>query len=140
MVGWHYRLNEREFEQPLGDSEGQGSLACCSPWDCRVRHDLVTGQQNQQFSCGHKTVVFVSHSVQSTLSDCMNCRPTGSSAVEFSRQEYWSGQPLPSSGDLPKPWIEPRSPALQTASLTYEPPGKPSCFGKFHAMCILKRR
>ena len=45
MVGWHYRLNEREFEQPLGDSEGQGSLACCSPWDCRVRHDLVTGQQ-----------------------------------------------------------------------------------------------
>ena len=32
MVGWHYRLNEHEFEQTPGDSEGWGSLACCSPW------------------------------------------------------------------------------------------------------------
>ena len=32
MVGWHHRLNEREFEQTPGDTEGQGSLACCSPW------------------------------------------------------------------------------------------------------------
>ena len=30
MVGWHHRLNGHEFEQTLGDSEGQGSLACCS--------------------------------------------------------------------------------------------------------------
>ena len=33
MVGWHHRLNGHEFEQALGDGEGQGSLACCSPWD-----------------------------------------------------------------------------------------------------------
>ena len=32
MVGWHYQFNGRESEQTLGDSEGQGSLACCSPW------------------------------------------------------------------------------------------------------------
>ena len=32
MVGWHHRLNAREFEQALVDGEGQGSLACCSPW------------------------------------------------------------------------------------------------------------
>jgi len=32
MVGWHHRLNGREFEQTLGDNEGQRSLACCSPW------------------------------------------------------------------------------------------------------------
>ena len=32
MVGWHHRLNGHEFEQAPGDSEGQGSLACCSPW------------------------------------------------------------------------------------------------------------
>ena len=32
MVGWHHWLNEHEFEQTLGDREGQGSLACCSPW------------------------------------------------------------------------------------------------------------
>ena len=32
MVGWHHRHNRHEFEQTPGDSEGQGSLACCSPW------------------------------------------------------------------------------------------------------------
>ena len=32
MVGLHHRLNGLEFEQALGDGEGQGSLACCSPW------------------------------------------------------------------------------------------------------------
>ena len=34
MVGWHHRLNGHESEQTLGDSEGQGSLVCCSPWGC----------------------------------------------------------------------------------------------------------
>ena len=32
MVGWHHQLDGHEFEQTLGDGEGQGSLACCSPW------------------------------------------------------------------------------------------------------------
>ena len=32
MVGWHHQLNGREFEQALGDGEGLGILACCSPW------------------------------------------------------------------------------------------------------------
>ena len=32
VVGWHHRLNGHESEQALGDGEGQGSLACCSPW------------------------------------------------------------------------------------------------------------
>ena len=35
MVGWHHRFNRHEFEQTMGDSEGQGSLACCSPWGCK---------------------------------------------------------------------------------------------------------
>ena len=43
----------------------------------------------------------------------------------FSRQEYWSGLPLPSPGDLPDPGIKPRSPALEADALTSEPPGKP---------------
>ena len=42
-----------------------------------------------------------------------------------SRQEYWSGLPFPSPGDLPNPGIKPRSPALQADVLTSEPPGKP---------------
>ena len=45
MVGWHHQLNRHEFEQTPGNSEGQGSLACCSPWDLRVGQDLVTEQQ-----------------------------------------------------------------------------------------------
>ena len=49
MVGWHHRLDGRESEQTLGDGEGQGSLACCSPWDCRVKRDLVTEQNNTLF-------------------------------------------------------------------------------------------
>ena len=32
MVEWHHQLNGHEFKQTLGDSEGQGSLVCCSPW------------------------------------------------------------------------------------------------------------
>ena len=32
MVGWHHRLNRHEFQQTLGNTEGQGSLECCSPW------------------------------------------------------------------------------------------------------------
>ena len=35
MVGWHHRLNGHEFEQTIGDSEGQGGLVCCSPWGRR---------------------------------------------------------------------------------------------------------
>ena len=32
MVGWHHRLSGHKLEQTLGDSEGEGNLACCSPW------------------------------------------------------------------------------------------------------------
>ena len=45
-------------------------------------------------------------------------------SMGFSRQEYWSGLPFPSPGDLPDPRIEPRSPALQADTLTSELPGK----------------
>ena len=39
------KLNGHEFEQSLGESEGQGSLACCGPWGGKVRHDSGTEQQ-----------------------------------------------------------------------------------------------
>ena len=42
MVEWYHGLNRHEFEQALGDGEGQGSLASWSPWCCRVRHDWAT--------------------------------------------------------------------------------------------------
>ena len=44
MVVWH-RLNGQGFEQILGDGEGQGSLACCSPWGCTVKHDWAIEPQ-----------------------------------------------------------------------------------------------
>ena len=65
MVGWHHRLNGVEFERALGVGEGQGSLACCSPWGCsqtteqlsRAEHEKVfniadqhrNANQNQHF-------------------------------------------------------------------------------------------
>ena len=42
MVGWHHWIDGHEFEQALGAGDGQGSLECCSPWDCKVGHDWAT--------------------------------------------------------------------------------------------------
>ena len=52
--GWQHQLSGHEFEQTQKDSEGQASLACCSPWDHRVGHNLVTEQQQQQSLQIHK--------------------------------------------------------------------------------------
>ena len=60
-----------------------------------------------------------------SLCDPMDCSPLRLLCPwGFCRQEYWSGLPCPSPGDLPNPGIEPRSPALQADSLPSEPPGK----------------
>ena len=50
-------------------------------------------------------------------------------SMGFSRQEYWSGLPFPSPGDLPNPGIEPRSPTLEADALTSGSPGKPYADG-----------
>ena len=61
---------------------------------------------------------------------CPTLRPPWTVAYQsppsmgFSRQEYWSGLPFPSPGDLPNPGIEPGSPAFQADTLTSESPGK----------------
>ena len=49
-------------------------------------------------------------------------------SMEFSRQEYWSGLPFPSPGELPDPDIEPGSPTWQADALPSQPPGKHNCF------------
>ena len=53
--------------------------------------------------------------------------------MEFSRTEYWSGQPFPFPGDLPNPEIKPRSPALRADSLPAEPKGNPN-----HVLALIK--
>ena len=42
VTGWHHPHYGHEFEHAPGDGEGQGSLVCCSPWDCRVGHNQAT--------------------------------------------------------------------------------------------------
>ena len=90
--------------------------------------------KNKIFACDQARMRLLGHSplcAQSCLTLCnpMDCSPPGSSVhVEFSRQEYWSGLPFPSSGDLLNPGIEPASPeslALAGRFLITEPPGKP---------------
>ena len=48
MVGWHHWLNRHEFEQALGDGQGQGSLAGCSPWG-RKESDMTERLNNNKF-------------------------------------------------------------------------------------------
>ena len=56
IVGWHHRLNGHEFEQTLGDSEGQESLEYCSPW---VHKELDTTEQlNNNKNNIHEAVKF----------------------------------------------------------------------------------
>ena len=50
MVGWHHQLNGHEFEQALGVGEGQGSLACCSPWG-RRESDMTEQLNWTKLSC-----------------------------------------------------------------------------------------
>ena len=60
-------------------------------------------------------------------------------SMEFSRQEYWSGQPFPSPGDLLDPGIKLGSPVLQVDSLLSKPPGKPSGLQKLPFLEGLKK-
>ena len=66
--------------------------------------------------------------VSSSLRPSWTITPQAPLSMEFSRQDYWSGLPFTSPGDIPHGRIEPEPPALQTASLLSERPGKP--YGK----------
>ena len=57
MVVWYHWLDGHEFEQPLGDGEGQGSLACCSPWGCK-ESDMTEQLNNKCVSQRHKQQPF----------------------------------------------------------------------------------
>ena len=66
-------------------------------------------------------------------------------SMGFSRQEYWSGVPFPSPGDLSNPGIEPASlvsPALASGFFTTEPPGKPpsSCHLKTNNLAVVNKK
>ena len=88
----------------LAETSGEAGEERCNQ-DENILHGVIVSESE---SCS-----VMSHSL----------RPLGLYSP-FSRPEYWSGQPFPSSGDLPNPGIEPRSPTLQADSLPAEPPGK----------------
>ena len=132
-----------------GEFHGEKSLAVYSPWACKnVRHDWATNTHGTIFSCfcnyiyvcvcvcvcvciqhtqTHSSVLVCVLVAQPcpTLCDPMDNSLPAPLPMEFSRQEYWSGLPFPSSGVLPNPGIESRSPAFQADSLPSEPPEKP---------------
>ena len=56
ILGWHHQLNEHEFEQTLGDSEGQGSLVCCSPWGCKKSDIAYRLNHNNKMGRPHQSV------------------------------------------------------------------------------------
>ena len=66
-----------------------------------------------------------------TLCNPMDCSPPDFSVHGISQQEYWSGLPFSSPGDLSNPGIKPESPTLASRFFTTEPPGKPLMYGCF---------
>ena len=66
------------------------------------------------------------HSVMSDSATPWTVAHQAPLSMRFPRQEYWSGLPFPSPGDLPDPGIEPASTAMAGGFFTTEPPGKPS--------------
>ena len=79
----------------------------------------------------HRTTLKVKSESEVAQSCLILCNPwtvahQAPPSMGFSRQEYWSGLPFPSPGDLPDPGIEPTSPTLQADALTSAPPGKPN--------------
>ena len=91
-----------------------------------LSRDHHPSAQSQVFSWKKEAWVKV-ESTRSGISDSVTpgtVAPPTPLSMGFSRQEYWSGEPFPSPGDLPNPGMEPRSPTLQVDSLPTEPPGK----------------
>ena len=77
MVGWHHQLDGHKFEQTLGVGDGQGGLACCSPW-------------------GHKE-----SDTTERLNSTETVAPQAPLSMRFPRQAYQSGLPVLTPGDLP---------------------------------------
>ena len=69
-VGWHHRLNGYEFEQALGDGEGQGSLACCRPWGCKESDTTEQLNNNNTLICSRAFHYLFSKSKLSARGRC----------------------------------------------------------------------
>ena len=92
QVGWHHRLKGHEFELALGDGDGQGGLACCSPWG-RKESDTTERLKNNNKTAGFfkkkKKVRSLSH--VRLFATPWTAAYQAFPSLGFSRQEYWSG-------------------------------------------------
>ena len=129
MVRWHHWLNGHGFELTPGDSEGQGSLGCCSPWDCKESQVWLSNwtttlwrnsksykknSKRQYNYLRNKLNKWRKVKVKSLSRVWLFVIPwtvayQASPSMGFSRQEYWSELSFPSPGDLPDPGIKPGS-------------------------------
>ena len=103
------------------------SVICISYLENLIKNSMETSQLKK---CFMHTSQFIQNNKDKSLS-CVRLFVTpwtgayqAPLSMRFFRQEYWSGLPFPSPGDLPDPGIEPRCPALESDTLTSEPPGK----------------
>ena len=125
MVVWEaLQIAEKRREEKRKANEKRKNI----PSECRVPKNSEERQESLSENAKKAELFQDSEVVQScpTLCNPVNCvAHQAPLSMGFSRQEYWSGLPFPSPGDLPDPGIEPRSPTLQADALTSEPPGKP---------------
>ena len=115
---FHYELQKDVNHFPYNRSiRKNAELYLVGGWE----HSRKIGR-GSNWACAHST--YMKSESCSVVSDSL--WPHGLiQSMEFSRAEYWSGEPFPSPGHLPNPGIEPRSPTLQVDSLPAEPLGKP---------------
>ena len=107
-----------------GEAHGQRSLAGYSPGG-HTELDTLKRLSTDASSVQFQTSGCPWSRGGSESESCSVMTPRTIQPMEFSRPEYWSGEPFPSPGDPPNPGIEPRSPALQADSVPAEPAGRP---------------
>ena len=101
MVDWHHQFNGHEFEQTLGDSEGQRSLACCSPWGCKE------SDTTQRLNNNNLLKMLVTQ-LPLILCNPIDCSPPGSSAHGFlqARILKWVAIPFSRGSSQPRDWTQ----------------------------------
>ena len=110
MVGWHHWFNGPEFEQAPGNSEGQGSLACCCPWGCKeadMTEQLNNKDSNPSYRWGHWGSKMQGN--QFLALQCPREFPGGDSQNGFKLLKscgQWAPH-LSLSSSLTKPWLWP---------------------------------
>ena len=94
MVAWHHWLNGHEFEQTPGDSEGQGNLACCSPWG-QKESDTTEWLNNSNMMLNSVLLLLSRFSRVRLCATPQTAAHQAPLSLGFSRQEHWSGFPFP---------------------------------------------